>query len=66
MIKIKTNAKCGGYIAKIGEHLNTFLSPDQWNIDLMVPEKILTVHADVPAEKVLDAARAAGFKAELL
>lgn len=42
------------------------LTPEQWSIDLSSPDKLLTVKADVPAEKVVEAVRAAGFKAELL
>ena len=56
MIQVKTSAKCAGCVAKIAEQLNTFLTPD----------KLLTVKADVSAEKVVEAVRAAGFKAELL
>ena len=62
MIQVKTSAKCAGCVAKIGEQLNQFLTPDQWSLDL---SKLLTVNADVPAERVVDAVRAAGFKAEL-
>ena len=62
MIQVKTSAKCAGCVAKI----NTFLTPEQWSIDLSSPDKLLTVKADVPAEKVVEAVRAAGFKAELL
>ena len=42
------------------------LTPEQWSIDLSSPDKLLTVKADVSAEKVVEAVRAAGFKAELL
>lgn len=42
------------------------LTPVQWSIDLSSPDKLLTVKADVSAEKVVEAVRAAGFKAELL
>ncbi len=66
MIQVKTSAKCAGCVAKIAEKLNEFLTPDQWSIDLSVPERVLTVTADVPADKVVEAVRAAGFKAELL
>ena len=66
MIQVKTSAKCAGCVAKIAEQLNTFLTPEQWSIDLSSPDKLLTVKADVPAEKVVEAVRAAGFKAELL
>ena len=59
MIQVKTSAKCAGCVAKIAEQLNTFLTPEQWSIDLSSPDKLLT-------EKVVEAVRAAGFKAELL
>ncbi len=66
MIQVKTSAKCAGCVAKIAEQLNAFLTPDQWSVDLSTPDKVLTVTADVPAEKVVEAVRAAGFKAQLL
>ncbi len=66
MIQVKTSAKCAGCVAKIAEQLNTFLTPEQWSINLSSPDKLLTVKADVSAEKVVEAVRAAGFKAELL
>lgn len=65
MIQVKTSAKCAGCVAKIGEKLNQFLTPEQWNLDLSNPDKLLTVNANVPAERVVEAVRAAGFKAEL-
>lgn len=52
MIQVKTSAKCAGCVAKIAEQLNTFLTPEQWSIDLSSPDKLLTVKADVSAEKV--------------
>ena len=66
MIQVKTSAKCAGCVAKIAEQLNAFLTPVQWSIALSSPDKLLTVKADVSAEKVVEAVRAAGFKAELL
>ena len=59
MIQVKTSAKCAGCVAKIAEQLNTFLTPEQWSIDLSSPDKLLTVKADVSAEKVVEAVRAA-------
>ena len=66
MIQVKTSAKCAGCVAKIAEQLNTFMTPDQWSIEVSSHDKVYTVKADVPAEKVVEAVRAAGFKAELL
>lgn len=65
MIQVKTSAKCAGCVAKIGEKLNQFLTPEQWSLDLSNPDKLLIVNVDVPAERVVEAVRAAGFKAEL-
>ena len=39
MIQVKTSAKCAGCVAKIAEQLNTFLTPEQWSIDLSSPDK---------------------------
>ncbi len=66
MIQVKTSAKCAGCVAKIAEKLNLFLSPNEWSIDLTTPNKVLTVTADVEANKVIEAVQTAGFKAELL
>ena len=57
MIQVKTSAKCAGCVAKIAEQLNTFLTPEQWSIDLSSPDKLLTVKADVSAEKVVEGLR---------
>lgn len=65
-MKFKTNAKCGGCVAAIGAGLNKIMSPDEWSITLTDPAKTLEVKADVPAEKVIEAVKAAGFKAEQL
>ena len=51
MIQVKTSAKCAGCVAKIAEQLNAFLTPVQWSIDLSSPDKLLTVKADVSADR---------------
>lgn len=66
MIQVKTSAKCAGCVAKIAEQLNAFLTPVQWSIDLSSPDKLLTVKADVSAEKVVEAVRAAGFNGRII
>ena len=55
--KFKTNAKCGGCVARIGQ---------QWDIDLTTPERILTVTSDEPDDKIVAAVVDAGYKAEKL
>lgn len=65
-MKFKTNAKCGGCVAAIGARLNKIMTPDDWSITLTDPNKILEVTVDVPAEKVIESVKDAGFKAEQL
>ncbi|MBE5032455.1 heavy-metal-associated domain-containing protein [Gallalistipes aquisgranensis] len=62
--KFKTNAKCGGCVARIGEHLNRIMEPGQWSVNLDSGDKILTVTADVPTETIVETVRQSGYKAE--
>ena len=56
--KFKTNAKCDGCVARIADKLN--------DIDLSTTDRVLTVTADVPDEKIIAVVVAAGYKAEKL
>ena len=60
----KTNANCGGCVAKIETSLNTAVARNQWNIDLSTPDRILTITSDLSDEEVVRLVTAAGFKAE--
>ena len=62
--KFKTNAKCGGCVAKIGTQLSTILPVGQWSIDLDSPDKTLMIISDIDPEEVIRAVEKAGFKAE--
>lgn len=65
-MKFKTNAKCGGCVAAIGAKLNKLVKDDEWSVDLKLPDKVLEVTADVPADIIIAAVTDAGFKAEQL
>ncbi len=65
-MKFKTNAKCGGCVVAIGAKLNEVIKAEEWSFDLKSPDRVLEVTADVPAETILAAVTAAGFKAEQL
>lgn len=65
-MKFKTNAKCGGCVAAIGEKLNKVIHPNEWHIDLNTQDKILKVTANVPADTIIALVADAGFKAQLL
>ncbi len=64
--RFKTNAKCGGCVARIAPYLNRILKADEWTFDLDSPDKILTVNSDKPDGLIVDAVREAGYRAEKL
>ncbi len=64
-LKFKTNIKCSGCVAKVTPHLENVTGINDWEIDIINPDKILTVDAaDASAEQVKAAVAAAGFTAE--
>ncbi len=64
--KFKTNAKFDGCVARIADKLNEIVPREQWNIDLSTTDRVLTVTADVPDEKIIAVVVAAGYKADKL
>lgn len=62
--KFKTNAKCGGCVAKIEASLNTAVARNQWDIDLSTPNRVLTITSDLSDDDIVRLVVAAGFKAE--
>ncbi|MDD6210612.1 MAG: cation transporter [Bacteroidales bacterium] len=62
--KFKTNAKCGGCVAKIAEVLDGEIKRDQWSMDLNQPEKTLTITTDLSDNEIVSLIQKAGFKAE--
>ena len=64
--RFKTNAKCGGCVARIGEPLNKIVPAESWSIDLSTPERILTVTSDLSDGEIVRTVEQAGYKAEVL
>lgn len=62
----KTNAKCAGCVARIGEELDKHMPRGQWSIDLSTAERRLTVDSGCTADEVVRWVGEAGFKAEPL
>lgn len=60
----KTNAKCAGCVAKIGEKLSQNPAVNQWSVDLTSPERILHIDTTLSDEEVTALVAEAGFKAE--
>ena len=66
ILKFRTNAKCGGCVARIGEALGKVVPEGKWSIDLSTPERVLTVETDMSAEEIVRIVTEAGYKAEVL
>ena len=64
--RFKTNVKCGGCVARIGEALNKIVPAESWSIDLSTPERILTGTSDLSDGEIVRTVEQAGYKAEVL
>ena len=62
--KFKTNAKCGGCVAKIEASLHTAVARDQWDIDPTPPDRVPPIPRDLSDDDIVRLVTAAGFKAE--
>ena len=66
-LKFKTNINCGNCLARVTPILNGEESIDYWEVDLLDPEKILTVQSSVTSpDKVINAVKNAGFQIEVI
>lgn len=64
-LKFKTNIKCLGCIAQVTPALDEAVGSANWEVDLISPEKWLTVTSETAdADIVVAAVQEAGFKAE--
>lgn len=63
--KFKTNIKCSACVATVTPFLNEAAGENNWQVNLLDPARILTVDA-VDNEKIVEALRKAGYKAELV
>lgn len=63
--QFKTNIKCDGCLATVSPFLNGLEEIRKWDVNILTPEKILTVETTSPdAGEILAAVRKAGFTAE--
>lgn len=60
VVKLKTNIKCEGCLARISPVLNQKFGKENWEVDLKVIDKVLEV-VGYPADEVIDTLRDAGF-----
>ncbi|TSJ41316.1 heavy-metal-associated domain-containing protein [Fluviicola chungangensis] len=63
--QFKTTIKCAGCLEKVSPFLNEQLTPEEWNVDILNPDKILTVHSDkITADEIEEKVIQAGFRIE--
>jgi copper chaperone len=66
-IAVKTNIMCGACIAKVTPVLNEVIGENEWKVDTINPNKVLTVmKEDISEADVIKAVENAGYKAEKL
>ena len=64
-LQFKTTIKCTGCIEKVTPFLNKKLTSGEWNVDVLTPDKILTVKSDkVTAAEIEEEVKQAGFGIE--
>lgn len=64
-LKFKTNINCGGCIATVTPALNGLKDIQHWEVDIVNPDKILTVKADdsLTAVQIVDVLKQKGYNA---
>jgi copper chaperone len=66
-LKFKTNIKCSGCIATVSPYLDDLTGIENWEVDTVHPDKILTVASEnVSSEKVISKLKEAGYSAETI
>jgi copper chaperone len=64
-LQFKTTIKCAGCLEKVTPFLNEKLTPEEWEVDIFNPSKILTVNSDkMTEEEVEEKVKQAGFQIE--
>jgi copper chaperone len=68
VLKFKTNINCSGCVAKVTPVLNEVIGENRWEVDTQNPNKILTITSGVAIadEKIIQAVKKVGFKAEMI
>jgi copper chaperone len=63
-LTFKTNIKCSGCIARVTPALNNTEGIDNWSVNILTPDKILTVETEtLEAPDIVAAVEKAGFTA---
>jgi copper chaperone CopZ len=57
-----TNLRCGSCVAAVKPHLDREPGVDRWEVDVVAPDRTLTVDGDAPAEAIKAAVARGGFQ----
>jgi copper chaperone CopZ len=64
-MEFKTNIMCGSCISKVTPVLNEVIGENNWKVDLLNPQKMLSVtNTDLAESDIIKAVEKAGYKAE--
>ncbi len=62
-LKFKTNIKCTNCVEKVTPALNEVAGAGNWKVDLLDPERTLTVEGDVSESELVTALKGTGYEA---
>jgi copper chaperone CopZ len=63
-LQFNTNIKCMGCVGAVSPELDAAVGPQQWEVDLVSPDKVLTVQGEnLSQEAVVAALARAGYQA---
>ena len=66
-LKFKTNIKCAGCIATVTPYLDNLTEVENWEVDTVNPDKILTVSSErISPEEIISKLKEAGYNAETI
>lgn len=65
-IKFKTSIKCGGCIASLSDALDQVAGKENWTVDLLDKDKVLTVKTELESTRIIGVMKAKGFSAEVI
>lgn len=63
-LTFKTNIKCSGCIDTVTPFFNKDKAIENWQVDLLSPQKTLKVETSHSAEEIEELMKSAGYKAE--
>lgn len=63
-MNFKTNIKCDACVAKVTPALNKTVGEGNWEINLLVPERTLTINTDANIPEMVSALNEVGYTAE--